>query len=212
MLLSPTDIANSVARGLRSRARADEAEQVVYGFDAHDELELHPVIRKALAEDGFGAWAEQTYPSEEGGPRRSEGRRCDLVVTPDGHPVRDTQLKGTLFDTADAVDPDQAFWLEIKTVAQFEPGGPFRRYSAEMFTAVVQDVKKLWDDALIRHAGLLLVLFTASRDVADHDLATWHRRCLQRGFPVGAPSVRGFEIINRIGNGWCAAAVFSVRG
>ncbi len=77
MLLSPTDIANSVARGLRSRARADEAEQVVYGFDAHDELELHPVIRKALAEDGFGAWAEQTYPSEEGGPRRSEGRRCD---------------------------------------------------------------------------------------------------------------------------------------
>jgi len=48
--------------------------------------------------------------------------------------------------------------------------------------------------------------------VADHDLATWHRRCLQRGFPVGAPSVRGFEIINRIGNGWCAAAVFSVRG
>ena len=68
---------------------------------------------------------------------RSEGKRCDLVLTPDGLPLRDPELDGTLFAEQDAVDPAGAYWLEIKTVAQYEIGGPFKRYSAELLAADV---------------------------------------------------------------------------
>ncbi len=67
-------------------------------------------------------------------------------------------------------------------------------------------------DGVIRHAGLALVLFTADAEVADHDLLAWHTKCLDKGLPVRPPSVRGFPITDRVGNGWCAVAVFGVRG
>ena len=93
---------------------------------------------------------------------------------------------------------------EIITIAQDYPA--FQKLLEED-----GELKKLWSDSTIGHAGLLLVLFTASRDVADHDLLMWHKRCLDRGYPVGTPSVRGFAINDRIGNAWCAVAVFNVR-
>ena len=173
------------------------------------------MIHEALRQGGFGLWPEQCYPTDEAGRRRrSEGKRCDLVLTapPGKLPLRDVRARGTLFGTGPGVDLDQAYWLEIKTVAQFEGGEPFARYSSELFSPVSQDVKKLWLDPVIRYAGLLLVLFTADEAVAAHDLAAWHARCLDRHYPVAPPAARGFAITNRVGNGWCAAAVFGVRG
>ena len=126
--------------------------------------------------------------------------------------MRDPKLRGTLFDDVDAIDPEQAYWLEIKTVSQFTTKGPFKGYSKELLSPVADDIKKLWSDSLIFHAGLLLILFTETQEIAEHDLLAWHRRCLDRGHPVASPAVRGFPITNRIGNGWCAAAVFCVRG
>ncbi len=209
---SPADIADAVCQGLLARARADDLEQVVYGFDCLRELDLHPLLHSALADAGYGVWPEQRYPGDRTKPKRSEGRRCDIVLTDQGAPLRQEQVKGTLFDTDDACDPEQAYWLEVKTVAQFDTAGPFARYSAELLAPVTADVKKLWLDPLICHAGLLLVLFTARSRIAEHDLATWHQRCLDRGYLVAAPTVRGFQITDRIGNGYCTAAVFAVRG
>jgi hypothetical protein len=57
-----------------------------------------------------------------------------------------------------------------------------------------------------------VVLLTQTREIAEHDLAAWHTRCLDRGLPLAAPAMRGFAITDRIGNAWCAAAVFGVRG
>ncbi len=215
MRWSISEIADAVAEGLAARARADDLEQAVSGFDASDDLGLHPLIHQTLRQAGWGVWPEQRYPSDDlpgGHPRRSEGKRCDVVLTRNGLPLRDPLVKGTLFDGQPAADPQQAYWLEVKTVAQFETGGPFRRYSAELLAPVAQDVRKIWSDSLIRHGGLLLVLFTQDSHVAEHDLDVWHRRCLDRGFPVGPPAVRGFVITDRIGNAWCAVAVFGVRG
>lgn len=212
MRWSPAEIADAVHAGLRTRAREDDLEQAVYGFDALDELGLHPLIHAALRQTGFGVYPEQRYPTDWIRPRRSEGKRCDIVLTPERRPLREPQIKGTLFDTPGAVDPEEAYWLEIKTVAQYETKGPFGRYTAELLEPVAADVKKLWNDPLIYHAGLLLVLFTGAREIAEHDLVTWHRRCLDRGYPVAPPAVRGFEITERIGNGYCAVAVFGVRG
>ncbi|MEL7087724.1 MAG: hypothetical protein AAGL98_04675, partial [Planctomycetota bacterium] len=197
---------------LRRRAAEDDADQAVYGFDALDELGLHPLVRDALTTRGYGAWPEQRYPGHWHKKKKSHGLRCDLVLTPDGLPLRDPAIKDTLFDAQPAVDADRAYWLEIKTVAQFETGGAFRRYSAELLQPVTKDVQKIWSDGVIRHGGLLLVLFTQTQEIAEHDLAAWHTRCLDKGFPVGPPAVRGFAITDRVGNGWCAVAVFGVRG
>lgn len=209
---SCADIADAVEAGLRRRARADDLEQAVYGFDHLDELGLHPLLHDALRAEGYGVWPEQRYPSDVRKRKRSEGKRCDIVLTPDGLPLREPAVKDTLFDQVDACDPENAYWLEVKSVAQFETTGPFARYSAELLSPVAADVKKLWGDGLVYHAGLLLVLFTVDQQVAEHDVLAWHRRCLDRGYPVAAPASRGFAINDRIGNGWCEAAVFGVRG
>ncbi len=206
------EIADAVEAGLKARRGADDEEQAVYGFDALDELGLHPLIQSALRKPGWGVWPEQRYPGDWDKAKRNEGKRCDLVLTQDGLPLRDPQIKQTLFDAAPAADADEAYWLEVKTVSQFETNGPFQRYSAELLTPVADDIKKIWNDPIIRHGGLLLVLFTQNSEVAEHDLAAWHERCVRKGFPVGAPAVRGFQLNNRIGNGWCAIAIFGVRG
>lgn len=206
------DLADAVEAGLRKRAAEDDAGQAVYGFDALPELGLHPLVRGAFAAEGFGAWPEQRYPGHWHKKSKAQGLRCDLVLTPEGLPLRDPAIKDTLFDGQPATDAERAYWLEIKTVAQFETSGAFRRYSAELLQPVTQDVKKIWSDGVIRHGGLLLVLFTADRETAEHDLAAWHTRCLDKGYPVGPPAVRGFSITDRVGNAWCAAAMFGVRG
>jgi hypothetical protein len=212
MRWSVPDIADAVVQGLQQQAQMDDLEQVVYGFDHLDELGLHPLIHSALRAAGFGVFPEQRYPDDWRHIRRSEGKRCDVVLTPDDRPLREPLVKDTLFDNHRAVDADEAFWLEIKTVAQHETGGPFRRYSAELLGSVAADLKKLWTDGVIRHSGLLLVLFTQDQFTAEHDVLAWHRKCLDRGYPVGPPAARGFRITERIGNAWCAVAVFGVRG
>lgn len=212
MRWSPPDIANAVAAGLARRAAQDDAEHAVYGFDALDELGLHPILHGALSDAGWGVWPEERYPGHWHKAKRSEGLRCDVVLTPPGKALRDQQVAGTLFDDGSATDPQGAYWLEIKTVAQHQTDGPFKRYSAELLSPVAKDVQKIWSDGVIQHGGLLIVLFTEDQATAEHDLAVWHERCLRKGFPVGPPSVRGLQITDRIGNAWCTAAVFGVRG
>ncbi|MBI1335517.1 MAG: hypothetical protein GC164_00990 [Phycisphaera sp.] len=210
---SCADIADAVEKALRSRAQQDDLEQTVYGFDALDELGLHPLLHDALRQAGWGVYPEQRYPGDDGKPKKSHGKRCDIALTP-GHDlvIRDISVKGTLFDTADAIDPEDAYYLEVKTVAQHERTGPFPRYSAELLSPVANDVKKLWTDSRIRYGGLLIVLFTEDPRIAEHDLRIWHTRCIEKGYPVAPPSLRGIEINNRIGNAWCQVAVFGVRG
>ncbi|MEM1446680.1 MAG: hypothetical protein AAGF84_11535 [Planctomycetota bacterium] len=215
MRWSTSDIADALEAGLRRQARADDAEHAVYGFDAKDELGLHPLLAESLEThgDGWGVWREQRYPGHWAKRKKSEGLRCDLVLTPRAQPLADPDTKGTLFGAAiETCDAEAAYWLEVKTVAQFEAGESFKRYSAELLRPVMADVKKVWQDGVIRFGGLALVLFTADAEVADHDVLAWHTRCLEKGLPVQTPAVRGFPITDRIGNGWCAVAVFGVRG
>lgn len=209
---STADIADALEKGLRGCAQQDDAEGAVYGFDALAELGLHPLMVDALAAAGWGVWPEMRYPGHWHKKKKSHGLRCDMVLTHEGLPLRDVEARSTLFGQQPATDADQAYWLEVKTVAQFETSGAFPRYSAELLSPVTKDVKKIWSDGVIKHGGLLLVLFTASQEVAEHDLAAWHERCIARGYPVGPPAVRGFEITDRLGNAWCTAAVFGVRG
>jgi len=205
------DIADAVEAGLRQRARELDEEQAVYGLDAMDELGLHPVIQQALRQAGWGVWPEQRYPLDQVRPKRSEGKRCDVVLTAEpGLALRDPLAEGTLFASCQTAEVGSAFWLEIKSVGQYEIGGPFRRYSAELLAPVAEDVRKLCGDEYIEQGGLLLVLFTESRSVAEHDLTAWHSRCVALGYTVAPGVIRGFKITERIGNQWCALAVFGI--
>jgi hypothetical protein len=190
-------------------ARLD-LEQSVTGLDALDELALHAILADSLAEAGYGVHREQRYPADRGRRRESEGERCDLVLTPDGRPLREPDAKATLFDRLDAVEPDEAFWLEVKLVSQFTEEGPNRNYASQLLSTVRRDVMKLSKDPDILRAGILIVLFVRDAIVAEHDLGVWQDRCLQRGLPIGAPSVRTLPMIDRLGNGVCAIAIYPV--
>ncbi|MEM7681120.1 MAG: hypothetical protein AAF288_04105 [Planctomycetota bacterium] len=209
---SPADLADAVHQGLQERAQADDLEQAVYSLDALDELGLHPLLTDALDAAGYGVHREQRYPGHAHKRKKSHGLRCDLVLTPRHAPLQDPRAAATLFEDPRACPIDHACWVEVKTVAQYETSGAFRRYSAELLQTVSKDIRKLWSDGVIRHAALLIVLFSASQRVAEHDLLAWQDRCLRKGMPVSMPALRGFALNNRLGNAWCATAVFTVRG
>jgi len=205
-------LVETVTDGLHARAAQDDLEQAVYGIDALDELGLHPLIHQALRNGGLGVWPEQRFPSDRVGRRkRSEGKRCDVVLTPYAQPLEDAEAADTLFAPPDAVALEAAFWLEIKTVSMFTPDGPFPRYSAELMSPVRADMKKLSGDGLIYHAGLLLVLFTSEAEIAEHDLLLWERRAIDRGYPVAPPITRTFPLTDRLGNAHVNVSLFPVR-
>ncbi|MBI1372016.1 MAG: hypothetical protein GC159_04555 [Phycisphaera sp.] len=206
------DICEAVHAGLLKCAQEIDAEQAVYGIDALDELGLHPLIQQPLRDAGFGVWPEQAYPSDRiGRKRRSEGKRCDIVLTPDERELVDPEAEATLFEPPDTVALESAYWLEIKTVSQYTTDGPFPHYSKELLSPVREDLRKLAQDPLIYHSGLMLVLFTEDPRVAQHDLELWEMRCLQKGYPIAPPVRRDFAITERMGNALCTVALFPVR-
>jgi len=207
---SIADIADAVAAGLRRRTRALDREQAVCGLDGLEEVALHPILGDALAAADYGVSREQRYPSDRRRRRLAEGKRCDLVLTPDGRELRAEDRRATLFDDPDAVDLDEAFWLEVKTVAQFHGEGANAGYASNLLSTVGEDVTKLSRDPDILHAALLILLFVQDTAVADHDLGIWQDRCLERGLPIGAPSRREVGITDRVGNQVCAVALYPV--
>lgn len=207
-----TEIVEAAAEGLQAAARALDQEQAVYSIDSYNELQLHPMIQQSLRDAGFGVHTEQPYPADRFGRRKkSDAKRCDIVLSDPGQPLIDPQAESTLFGDADALPMEAAYWLEVKTVSQYATEGPFPRYAAELLSPVAQDIRKLSKDPMIFHAGLLLVLFTADQQTARHDLGAWEARCMRRGYPVAAPLLRGFQISDRMGNGYCTCALITVR-
>lgn len=210
---SPADITDALETGLRDHASRLDLEQAVYGLDALDELGLHPILADCLQRAGYGVQREQRYPADCRRRLVSEGERCDFVLTPDHRALAPYDLvkhEQTLFDPSDAVPADEAFWMEVKVVAQFTTEGPNRQYASQLLSNVRHDVSKLSKDRDILHAGLLIVLWTANERIARHDLEIWHQRCLDRALPVALPSVRVLPITDRIGNGVCAVGVARV--
>jgi hypothetical protein len=210
---SPADIADALEVGLRDHAARLDVEQAVYGLDALDEVALHPILADCMQRAGYGVHREQRYPADCRRRSASEGERCDFVLTPDGQALAPYDLvkhEQTLFDPANPILADEAFWMEVKVVAQFTTEGPNRQYSSQLLSNVRHDVSKLSKDRDILHAGLLIVLWTADERIARHDLEIWHQRCLDQMLPVALPSMRVLPITDRIGHGVCAIGVAPV--
>ena len=211
MPFSISDIADALEQALAAEAERLDAEQSPHGIDAHDEVGLHPLLGRGLADAGYGVYPEQVYPQESRPRHRRDCERCDLVLTPSERELHEPWREPTLFDAPDPVALDDAFWLEVKVVAQHTPEGPNGRYSTQLLTDASQDVEKLSRSPGIFQSALLIVLFAHDQDTAAHDLAAWLDHCLRHGLSVQSPSVRSFAITDRIGNRRCALGVYPVR-
>jgi hypothetical protein len=207
---SPADLADAIAEHL-ARVEADLVrEQAVRGIDALDEVELHPILVDAFVAAEFGVTREARYPSERRHWSENEGDRCDLVLTDAGRELLAERKRATLFDPPDAVPPDEALWVEVKTVAQFHEDGPNGRYAIELGGPIRRDVQKLARDPAILRSALVVLLFVSDPSIARHDLDVWLREALDRGLPVGEPCVREVPLSDRLGHSTCAVAVFPV--
>lgn len=202
------DLADALAEGLRTASAEVELEQAVRGLDSRSELELHPVLHDALRARGYGVTPEVRFPREQLKRRRSEGSRCDMVLTPGGKQLAEAASQLGLFDPRDTFPLEDAAWLEVKVVAQHHESGPHRTYAYALQHPVWKDVNKLAGDPAIRNAAVLLVLFTEDAAVAEHDLGVWASRASLRGLDILPRIVRTVVIGDRLGNRACTIALF----
>jgi hypothetical protein len=229
---NPASLGQIAASALEARSLALRLEQAVHRLDAFEEVGFHPLLAAGFTDAGFGVLREVPYP---GGPtrrpRHAERLRCDLVLTPERDiglrdPVAELRSRddasGTLFapladslSVSPGIESREAFWMEIKLIGQFcySAGvpGPNRTYASELLRLAAGDIPKLAADRLIHHAALLLILFTADRATADHDLAAFVHRGLDHDLPISTPSMFRFAIDDVIGNSLCTVCIVPVK-
>ncbi len=226
------DIHETLVEGLRARALAADEEQAVQGIDALSEIALHAMLADILVQTEFGVLRERVYPGQPGvaaekaRPKDSARMRCDIVLTPRKgmkltDPVEQLRERDALVGTLFAETPlptskptltaAQALWIEVKTVGQYcfrrDIPVPNTTYGADLTQAMFDDLAKLSHEPLIHQGTLALILFTADRETAEHDVGVAMHRVLDKGVAFRAPIRGGFPITDRIGNAWCCVAV-----
>lgn len=233
----PDVIVGACIEGLAAAERDLAAEQAPYGLDALAETGVHPKLADSLVSAGFGVFREWPFPGLAGTrPEHRERERCDLVLTtasdaPPDDPVAEGKAAdkavGTLFEplsnsisanirSAHPRTPvDECLWIETKVIGQYTytegVPGPNRTYASELTRGPSADIRKLSKESDIAHAAALVVLFTADDPTAQHDLGALLHRCLDRNLPVGAPSIGGFDIADRVGNARCSVCLIPVK-
>lgn len=209
------------------------AEHAYAGLDSFSEIQLHPLLCQGFAGSSLGALREIGYPSSPmNRPNDAQRQRCDLVLTPrsnqclfdpiDEQRTRDKAL-GTLFETAidlhepdpDDALPQDAFWIEVKSVAQFSyvdgVPRPNTKYTSEMLGGPESDVIKLASDPLIHFGASLIVLFSKEQETGYHDIAASAAAMIEHDLPISLPEIQSFEITNYAGNEWCTLGLIPIR-
>ncbi len=208
------EVAEALGSALARAESELRLEQAVYGLDTRPEVELHGILARHLGER-FGVHREVHYPSSAG-RKLSHRQRCDLVLTPRGTTLLSDVEAGrpaTLFDAprdpASLCPPDRALWLEVKVAYQFREGGARHGgYGAQWRKAVIDDLRKMEADPLIREAGLVLVVFNESADILEKDLAIFEDLLMIGEVLAGFRQVRSTPILDRIGHRLATVAVW----
>jgi hypothetical protein len=114
-----------------------------------------------------------------------------------------------LFDSPNQAQPADALWLEVKVAYQYREGGiRHGGYGAQWRTNVVEDLRKMESEPLIRDAGLLLIVFNESKEILDKDLDLFESVLALKEVLAGFRQVRSVPILDRIGHRLCSAAVW----
>lgn len=207
----PDALLGSAVQALREHAKSLDLEQAVYGLDHLDELALHPILAAGFEATPLEVAREVIYPLHRDRPSRSQGIRCDLVLSPQGMPLREETEALPLFVEPETTAPEQAYWLEVKAAAQHMEARVNPGYASLLTGPVGGDVLKLRSDPVIRHAGLLVIRFAASEAHASDQLHRWRRSRAAEKLPWVDVNTEGFALNNRAGNGWCAVTLITVR-
>lgn len=182
-------------------------EQAVYGIDSKEERALHELLAVGLSTH-YEVAREVHYPSSHG-KKLTHRLRCDLVLTPKGKPLKRVHEADMLFDPVDQAKPGEGLWLEVKVACQFREGGARHGgYGNQWRGAVVDDLRKMEADALIRAAGLVLVVFNESQEVLAKDLELFEMVLMQKEVLAGFRHVRSVPILERMGHRLCTVAVW----
>jgi hypothetical protein len=207
MLFDFPHIVATLSSFIASRERSLVEEQAVYGLDSLDELKIHEMLAAAC----LGAYAvarEVHYPSSAGS-KLTHRRRCDLVLTPLGKPLRLDSRPPSLFDPPDQTDAKDALWLEVKVAYQFREGGVRHGgYSGQWRQGVIDDLTKMEADPLICRAGLLLVVFTESTEVFQKDVELFEDVMIRKNVLAGFRQTQSVAILERMGHRYCNVALW----
>ncbi len=190
------------------------------------------VLREAPFPSQVESGRSRKGETEREAALRRERERCDLVVLPEGASsladprdrfADDLERQAGLFAAVEpapsatsdgSVEPQEAWWLEFKSAGQFRVVDGYasadKSYSS-FVSGVLRDAKKLNADPMIERSACGLVLFTAERAIAEHDLAALMHRLLDKDAPVCEQVVRHQPIADRIGNSWCSVSLMRVR-
>ncbi len=207
MLYDLSTIADHLAESIRLAEDALRLEQAVYGLDSMDEVALQGLLASYLG-SYYEVAREVHYPSAASA-KRSHRMRCDLVLTPKGLPLKRDTGEPTLFDPANQCDASGSLWLEVKAAYQFRsPGVCHSGYSPQWRSAVVEDVRKMEQDALIREAALVLIVFNESVQILEKDLDLFETVLAQKEVLAGFRQVRSIPILDRIGHTVCTVALW----
>jgi hypothetical protein len=200
-------LVDTIAAGLEAGEQAVREEQGVYGLDSLDELQLHERLAGGLV-GRYSVAREVHYPSTMGS-KLTHRKRCDLVLSPLGRPLRLDSRPPNLFDPPNMTEPANALWLEIKIAFQFREGG--RRhtgYGAQWRGGVVKDLQKMEAEEVIHHAALALVVFTESLEVLNKDVELFEDVLAVKGVLAGFRQVKSVPIWERMGHRFASVAVW----
>ena len=190
------------------QAEADlRLEQAVYGLDTRSEVQFQQLLADGL-QANYEVAREVHYPSSRG-RKLSHRQRCDIVLTPQGRPLKLDSSLDTLFDPPSQANPEEGLWLEVKAAYQFREGGVRHGgYGQQWRTSVVDDLRKMDAEPLIKHAGLCLVVFNESHDILGKDLENFELVLMQKEVLAGFRHVRSVDITERIGHRVCTIALW----
>ncbi|MCC7350564.1 MAG: hypothetical protein IT446_08355 [Phycisphaerales bacterium] len=200
-------LADRIGELLRRSEGRLRLEQAVYGLDSLEELQWHPMLAEGLG-DYYEVAREVHYPSSAGN-KLTHRRRCDLVLSPKGHPLRLDRSAPMLFDPAEPTEPEGALWLEVKVAHQFRrPEDRDTRYGMQWQKGIVEDLLKMDREERIKQAGMLLIVFNESVEILEKDLELFEMLLAQKEVLAGDRQVRSTPVWDRMGHRLCTAALW----
>lgn len=200
-------LANHLGAVIESGEAALRLEQAVYGLDSKDEKSMQQLLAEGLIAH-YEVAREVHYPSTAG-RKLTHRQRCDIVLTPKGRALKLDRAPETLFDPPDLCPPADALWLEVKVAYQFRlVGVRHGGYGTQWRNAVVEDLRKMECEPIVRDAGLVLVVFNESREVLEKDLELFEDVLARKEVLAGFRQVRSVPITDRMGHQVCTIALW----
>jgi hypothetical protein len=202
-------LADQLATVVQNAEAELRLEQAVYGLDTRDERQLQELLAAGLRSIGSYEIAREVHYPSTVGKKRTHRQRCDLVLTPAGRPLKLDFEAPLLFDPPNLCQPTEGLWLEVKVAYQFREGGAHHGgYGSQWRDAVVEDLRKMEAEQLIREGGLVLIVFNESLDVLNKDLELFEDVLMRKEVLAGFRHVRTIPITERIGHTLCTIALW----